>query len=134
MIFATYLLNISETKQLQDEIVSTFSSGIHPNYRLDIIASIYCLHASIKARTFELLSDIGHFLVDPLFFQFLHPCTSNICNKLVKIISMASRNISVTSYLREPTHVGRHFGIVNVGRLLENRSSSRSRVEFLVNQ
>ena len=71
-------------KAIEDEKARTFSSGIHPNYRLDIIASIYCLQASIKAGTFELLSDIGHFLVDPLFFQFLHPCTSNIRNKLEK--------------------------------------------------
>ena len=34
---------------------------------------------------------------------------------------MISRNISVISYLREPTHIGRHFGNVNVGRLLENQ-------------
>jgi hypothetical protein len=120
MIFATYLLKIFRNKVTEDKIERTFSSGIHPDYRLDIIASIYCLQASIKARTFELLSDIGHFFVDPLFFQFLHPCASNIRNKLVKIISMISINISVIPYLREPTHIGRHFGIVNMGRVLEN--------------
>ena len=120
MIFATYLLKHFRNKGTEDESARTFSSGIHPNYHLDIIASIYCLQASIKARTFELLSDIGHFLVDPLFFQFLHPCASNIRNKLAKVISMISRDISVIPYLREPTHIGRHFGIVNVGRVLEN--------------
>lgn len=73
-------------KKIQNQIARTFSFGIHPNYHLDIIASIYCLQTRInlKAGTFELLSDIGHFLVDPLFFQFLHSCTSNVRNKLEK--------------------------------------------------
>lgn len=40
------------------------------------------------------------------------------------------RDISVIPYLRKPTHIGRQFGMWG---LLENQSSSRLRVEFLVN-
>lgn len=47
------------------------------------VASRYHHHKECQClRTFELLSDIGHLLVNPLLLQFLHSCTTNICDEL----------------------------------------------------
>jgi hypothetical protein len=61
----------------------TFSSDIHPNYRLQAAVSQGSGERIDGTRqTLELLANISHFLVDTLLLQLANPRASDVRNEL----------------------------------------------------
>ena len=85
MTLATYLhpRNSQRRPHLSTGLNLTSSSGTHPVFRLTESRSVGMTQTHpVDIRTFELLPDIGHLLVDSFLLKLTNSGTTNVRNEL----------------------------------------------------
>lgn len=108
MIFATYLPPMCETSTAHYNTEDTHFFFWYPSkLPSKVLVGDERRVATSVGRTFELLSNVSHFFVDPLLFQLPYSSTANVRDELRDLVT-GYDIVQEANHLRQTTHRGRH--------------------------